>query len=89
MMMLGVPRASGLMKAAKPKHRIGNKFEAHLKPLKVEFIGCCKEFTEDVELMLGKTEQQIGAEPRIRLSRARLAGAMERFRGDKHLEFTG
>src|SRR6266853_4323366 len=51
MMMLGVPRARGLMKAADPKHRFGNELEAHLKPLEAALDWCYVVFTEDAEVM--------------------------------------
>jgi hypothetical protein len=86
MMMLGIPRARGLVKAANPKHGFGNKLEAHLKPLEVAFVGRYVVLTEYAELMLSNAEDHVGVDPRIGVAQVGLPGPVKRLCGDKHLE---
>src|ERR1700722_1510875 len=52
MMMLGIPRASGLMEAADPEHRLRNELETELQAFEVSLVRRYVEFSEDPELML-------------------------------------
>jgi hypothetical protein len=86
MMMLGIPCARGLVKAANPKHGFGNKLEAHLKPLEVAFVGRYVVLAKYAELMVRNAEDHVGIDPRIGVAHAGLPGPVKRLSGYKHLE---
>jgi hypothetical protein len=88
-MMFCVPRTRWLVKAVQPQHSIGNELEAHLNSFEIAFVGSNVVLTEDAELMLSYTKDQIGTDPRVGIARVCLARAMKRFGSDEDLEFAG
>ena len=80
-------RICGLMEAANPEHRLGNELEAELQTFEISFVPGKVELTEDPELVLRETEDDVGVDPGIVVSRIRLLGTVNAFQGQEHLEF--
>ena len=87
MMVFGVPGAAGLVKAAKPKHRLGNELEAELQAFQIVFVRRDVVLAEYAELVLCEAEDDIGIEPSIIVPGVHPVGPVEGFCGQEHLEF--
>jgi hypothetical protein len=86
-LVFGIQGARRLMKAAEPKHGLGNELEAELQAFQIMFVRRDVEFAEHAELMLREAEDDIGIEPGIVVPGADLSGPVVSLSGQEHLEF--